>query len=369
MSSGKWVYKKFHFGRFGIVLSIITCIVCAIFIFVCIYYENTIAIPVSTTSELNGMEKLYYDNRSLFSTLKEMCTIILSIIGTSLVLSLAFEVNNRNSAYTDFFEQDILSSPEFYKHIPSEDKMKILNNLENQEYFTGNVVMGEMYQSIRKRLKESTYTYPKYKYYMSYCKYDVKCVDKGNYFEKTVVRTMKFRAYEGETEEKELCLGKYKNKKAKISGLNPFEISNLRIDGKEIEVSKITTEDLQDSEDVLVAQANYTSKQQYTLKEPLKFNSENDTVVVVEYLSRTEKDDIHSTFRCSVPCKEFEVSFSIYGNYALIPIGFGFCDHAKLSPNSKNDSEATVHFNQWLFEDDGVVIILNPKPKSRKKSC
>lgn len=364
---GRWVYKKFRLGKSSIVLSIIICVLCSLFIGTCIVFENTVAVAADTSASPNGLEKIYYENYALFGIIKDISTVVLSIVGTSLILGAAFEVNNRNSAYSDFFEDDVVGSSEFYKNISKENRLKILKFLQSQEYFEDNLIIGEMYEGIRDRLKNSKYAYPKEKYYMECCKYRVTCIDKGTHFEKVTVREMQFKTYEGKLKLNELTLGRYKNIPANVADVNQFEIISLRINGELIDKSFIKIEDENEPDDVLLAQANYKLRQKFILAKSIELDEKSNTTIVFEYKSMTEKDDIHSTFRCTVPCKHFEVHFSVDDHYALIPIAFGFCDHAQTSPNSHNESEATIRFNQWLFEDDGVVIILKEKSKAEKE--
>lgn len=354
---GKWIYKKYTLGKTGVVFSIIALVLSIICMFLCIYLENTVAIPVSTEEELTGIHKLYADNTSIFNFLKECATIITSIIGASFIVELAFESKNKNMIYTDFFEQELICNSDYYATISPECRESILKALEKLDYFNDNLIVSEMYSTIRKRLNNSISEVPNSIYYLEQCSYKVSCYDKGSYFEKTVTRTMEFKSYSNEETITDLCLGEYRSRK--IDGMNSFTIQALRINGKNINTKKIKAIDSPCDSDVLEAQAKYTTGKKYLYNEKIKINSDNSTVVVFEYISRTQKDDIHTTFRVATPCKKFSVDFSIDKNYTLIPIAFGFCDRAIQSPNNSNEKEANVSFNDWIFEDDGVVIILN----------
>ncbi len=355
--NGKWVYKKYNLGKVGLVFSIISLILSIICMFFCIYLENTVAIPVATEEELTGIYKFYANNASLFNLLKECATIVTSIIGASFIVELAFEPKNKNMIYTDFFEQELICNSKFYSTLAPEYRNDVLNALERIDYFNNNAIVSEMYSNIRKRLNDSISKFPNSKYYLEQCSYKVTCYDKNTHFEKRVVRTMEFKSYSKEETINNLCLGEYRS--IKIDDLDAFTIESLHIDGDNIDISKIDCIDSQDDPDVLEAQAKYTTGKKYVYKESIRIKNDTSTVVVFEYISRTQKNDIHSTFRVATPCKKFSVDFSIDKNYTLIPIAFGFCDRAIQSPNSSNEKEACVLFNDWVFKDDGVVIILN----------
>lgn len=171
---------------------------------------------------------------------------------------------------------------------------------------------------------------------------------------------MHLRSYNKEEVIRDFRLGVYKNKSVQSNDVKGFDLLSLRIDGKSVDLSKIQIKDITQDENPLETQSEYNSKKQYFYNGEIKFYNDRDTIIIFEYVARTEKSDNYSIFRSATPCKKFSVEFKVNGSYKVIPVAFGFCDNANRSPNTQNKKDASVSFSDWIFEDDGVVIIINP---------
>lgn len=360
--NGKWVYQKYKVTKLNIVFMVALLVVSLIITIACVYLETNAVVPASSNSKLSNTQIFYLEYQQEILVIKEIFMITSSILSSSFIIELLFEAKNKNSMYTDFFVQEVVYSPEFYKKLPKEDRRNILETINSIENPDSNKVVAKMHENLKQRLSQSISQTQNQEnlYYMTSCSYKVVCNTKHAYFEKRVTRVMNVRSYREKEVISDFRLGAYKNKSIQPNGIKEFELLSLSIDGRPIDLSKIGIKDIGQSENALEVQSEYNYRKQYIYKDTITFYNNRDVAIAFEYISRTDKSDNFSVFRSATPCEKFSVDFSVDGTYRVIPIAFGFCDNAHRSPNTQNKKDAYVVFNDWIFEDDGVVIIINP---------
>ena len=295
----------------------------------------------------------------LISTVKDISVIVMSILGTNLLVSVFVEVYNKNKILNDFFNKDIISASQYYTNLVPEQRCKMLKALEFSERCNNNIVMREMYESIQKKISE----YKKDDYYFEELEYSVTCTDKGSYYEKDVLRTMRLKSYDGTC-----TIENYKIAEVNVGKINgnidTFEVSSVYVNGQPVEYKPPCCADNSDVND---CRNGYLDKITLELKEKIEFDNLTGIIITVDCITRCPKEDKVSTYRISRPCKKFTVSYTADSNYKLTGHAFGFLDSAEAYPNPKKKNTIKLGFSDWIFTDDGVIVTMIPGTTKRKK--
>lgn len=312
---------------------------------VCSYYINEFTITASQSPENNDLE-LY----KFVSILKDILIVVFSTFGVNLLISFCIERKNQNKAFEEFFTEEIISSPKFYQHLPEKDRQTMLNAMELSEYYNESTMRKRICDNTREKIISNTNDY-----YYSDCSYNVTVDDKGDYFEKTVVYSISIKPYEQKTTIKDFVLASVTNKK--INGLDIVEVKSIQYNGNDITkkcipLDKSIDENFGEKKDFdNITKIVYKDKFTVTEKRAASF--------MVTLITRCPKDDITSSFRASVPCERFSVQYKIRSNeYKIKAYAFGVCKKAENSSAKEIPNEATIKFSDWIFTDDGVVVVM-----------
>ena len=95
----------------------------------------------------------------------------------------------------------------------------------------------------------------------------------------------------------------------------------------------------------------------------MNLSNNKATEVVVNSISRCPLNDVVSSYRTTRPCKNFTVNYIAEPKtyYRVIAHAFGFHECARSYPNGTKNNEVKVGFNDWIFTDDGICIIMTEK--------
>lgn len=346
-------FTKWHINSSSMVLSFIIFIISFLAYIYFSFIDNNTTVPTSA----NGVT--IPQDLNCTKMLKDILLVIISVLGTNLLLNVVIQKGQNNDFFTDFFANDIISSPEFYENLDDKNTIKILKCLESKQYFNNNVIITEMYDSIRHKLNKIDK-----EYYFEKCTYNVTCSVYDNFFEKNIVRAIRIRSYKSSAEIRNFNLANYTSKT--VNGHKSYELKSLVIDGHELDVSRNVTLKSIPIIDLMSKKNGYDSKINLQYNGKLSLRNDADTTITVNYIVRSTLDDITSTFRASEPCKNFQLIYKIdpNSNYKVTANAFGFWDSADSSPNNLIDHEININFNDWIFEDDGVTVSLSKKHDS-----
>ncbi len=339
--------KKYKVSTATVVLLVILVLVFGLgYIFLCQYMNDN---------------KLRDD--AVLLTIKDILIVLLTICGTNLLVSVIVEVKSNNKMFTDFFNQDIISSPEFYKHLKTDERKSMLSTLETVELYDGKDEISEMYDSIKEKMN----LHKEDDYYFEKCAYRITVSEDGNYFKKRTSRTLEIKSYKDK-----IVIPRYL-----LARIVCNDISNC-LDKNNIEVFIETERDgsfvkLDPNKDLIIKSNNkvreiqrkngYTKIIDIYLKKDLNLNNRRSNKITINYELLCSKNDKVSVYRTLYPCKQFSVHYSVEpkGKYKLIGNAFGFHEKAANQPNYNDDNEIDVELNDWIFTDDGICVALVEK--------
>ena len=298
-----WMQKKTNKNFFNrnkmskgtIVFSVVLTVLSFVCAFLCSCYLNSETVLASQGQ--GTVTKTYY----LIKILNDVLVVFFSVFGTNLILTLCVEKKSRNKAFDEFFMDEIISSQSFYEHLQKQDKEKMLNALEMERYYNN-----EIKRDICNRTREKIISNSK-SYYFADCSYNVTVKDKGNYFEKTVIYSVTIEPYEQKEELNNFVLAQVTNKK--IYGLDIVEINSIEYNGDDI-TEKCVTDNI--PIDIKFGEKkDFDNTTQVAFEECFTITKDNPAKFIVNLTTRCPKEDITSSFRASVPCKQFSVNYKI----------------------------------------------------------
>lgn len=339
--------KKYKMKNGTFISMLILAIICFITCILCSYCLNIDEEGLKQLTNINI-------NVAIVKTIKDTLVIILSIVGTNLLLSLLIDIDSKNQIITDVIQNDVISSPEFYKLMDDDNKKKMLDALEQHLYFKHNLTQS-MFDSIRKKIINMACDY----YYES-CDYIISCNVYDTYIEKEITRKVSLKSFNDNYEIHNFSVGNCSSKE--IEGVDAYILVSLEIDGRKIDIKKDVVE-INTEIGNLDEQNEYNIKNTYIYNKPLNIYKDKETIVTVKCKTRTAIDDKSSTFRVVKPCKNFSLNYSIkqHEKYRLAVDAFGFLDNADSSANNTSYSDVNITFRDWIFKYDGVVIIILDK--------
>ncbi len=312
---------------------------------VCSYYINGFTITASQSPESSNFE-LY----KIVSVFKDILVVIFSTFGVNLLISFCIERKNQNKAFEDFFTEEIISSPKFYRHLSEKDRQSMLNAMELSEYYNESTVRKKICDNTREKIISNTNHF-----YYSDCSYNVTVDDKGDYFEKTVIYSITIKPYEDKATIKDFVLARVTNKK--IYGLDIVEVKSIQYNGNDITKKCIPINETVDEN--FGEKKDFDNRTKIVYKDKFTVTEKSAARFMVTLITRCPKDDITSSFRASVPCERFSVQYKIRSNeYKIKSYAFGVCKQAENSSAKEIPNEATIKFSDWIFTDDGVVVVM-----------
>lgn len=290
---------------------------------------------------------------AIYETIKDILLVIVSVTGLNLLFSAIIEVKSKNSYLSEIMANDVIASNEFYDYMDNSKKESMYNALEKSLYFKDDI-SHEIYKNIRYRLKENLG-----EYYFTECSYSVTCTIHDTYIEKEITKTTKIRSYENEHIILNFRITNFTSKK--VSGLEAFELKSVEINNKKLNQEDIDTNKSDKAN--LDEQNEYDFSIDYLYNKKLALFSDKDTIITMKYITRTSKDDRMSTFRVGHPCKKFMLFYSVkqHEKYRIVVNAYGFLDDADNSTNNSSKSDITITFSDWIYNYDGVTVVILDK--------
>ena len=333
---------KYIIKRDSIVLMVILVIIGILSYTYCSYYINI----------SNAKEKM--ENVVLCSTIKDVLLVFITVCGTNLLMSVILERNSKNAFLYDVVLNDMLAVPEIYEKMSHDNQEKMCNALEKRLYFD-NDVAHKIYKDMWKKLQTNLC-----EYYYKLCEYDIVCDIHDNYIEKSISKKLVIRAYQGNHTIKGYKFGGFTS--MLVEGMEPYVVRQIEINGVKISNNDYSYNN-QGVRKRLDNQNQYNSYIEYKYKKALNISSNEDTIVTIQYVTRTAANDRISTYRVGQPCSNFKLRYSVKQNekYRLTVQAFGFLDNADDSINVPELSNVNIEFTDWIFKHDGVVIVINDK--------
>lgn len=303
-----------------------------------------------------------YKDSLAASVSKEVLLVLISVLGSNLILSIVIETDEKNSLLDHFMANDIISSNYYLKNLSEENKKKLADSLILQERFDGNTDLLEMANSVHKKLIESQQSY-----YFEECEIKADICEKEDYFEKDVIRRISVVPYNNTTTVRNFPLTTINC--AKINNTDALKLQSLTVSGKNIDLKRGVKKDVAPICDTVFSHNGYNEHIVFSLKAPLVLHKQKPTVLVLKYTVRCPKSDIVSTYRTSAPCKSFSVVCRIdpKEKYRLLTSAFGFWDHANGNMNNSAENETHIKFDDWIFTDDGVSIAIHERQPETQK--
>ena len=337
--------KKYKLKSSTLLIMVILTIICMCG---CIYFSYCLNLDEKELQHYTTLDPV------ALKTIKDIFVILTSILGTNLLLNSLIEVRSKNQIITDVIENDVISSPKFYEEMSEENKLKMCNALENNLYYKYDIVH-QMFDDIRKRLNDKIEEY----YYVS-CEYDVTCDINDKFIEKQISKTIAIRSYEDKYTINDFCISQFSSKQ--IAGVSSFELTSLKING-ETKSIKETVKTIPNEVSRLGEQNEYDISNCYIYNIPIEISKDKETTICVQCTTRTSIDDRCSTFRVTKPCKNFLLVYNLnqQKDLRLSVDAFGFIDDANNSTNNTSKSNVNIKFNDWIFENDGVVVTILDK--------
>ncbi len=342
--------KKFIIKRGAFILLVVLTILCLLFCIVCSYY-----LEISTNIETQNSSNTLGISNITLKTTKDILIILTTILGTNLFMSLLIDVRTKNKIVTDIIENDVIAAPEFYEKMSEENKSKMCNALERKLYHKYDKEQ-EIFNEIRQKLNRNIDSY----YYES-CKYVVTCNIYDNYIEKQITRKVVIKSFDAKYTIKNFSISNFSSKS--INGIEPFKLESFKINDKKVDLEHDVELRPCDEVDNLDEQNAYDINSRYIYKKPMNIYSEQETTITVKCISRTSIDDKGSSFRVAKPCNHFSLVYTLpqQDRYRLAVHAFGFLDDANDSANNNSKSNITISFDNWIFENDGVVVMILDK--------
>ena len=366
--------KKFILHRGNIVLLALLCLLCLCISVYLDYLETQPTVraieAVATRAEQALQAMVSLDEQAIevfnsteassdsvrfpimLSFLRTFLLIMCSLLGANVLMSALIEVKAHNKTVTDFFLNDVITTPSFYNNISEQKRIEIFNSLEANLYFKNNTVMEDMHKRIRDKMKvfmDKDYYYESYSYYV-----DVKVVD--GFFEKTVIRTIEPKCYE----EGNLIVDRFNLvnvNRTEIDAGKSFELTRVTIDSKDVALDKIGSED-NGIINSLSIKSGYNKVTSYYLKDPITLSNTVRKKIVVYSTVRCPIDDIVASYGTALPCKKFIIDYTIdsKAEYRLVANAFGFMDNAASSTNINNRNVVKIEYDDFVFPNGGVAI-------------
>lgn len=342
-------YYPYIWSKGAIVLTIALFIISLSVIIYLTCLINTESVMVGTDNLTTEQIKEMVRHK----TIREIMLVLCSITGTNLILSAVIEKSSKNKFLTNFFEENIFSSKYFYDNLSPEVKKEIEKHIMLNKY-DGNDTYRQICEKITNKIIEDEPSY-----YFEKCEFNVNVVDKGEYFEKHIKREQLIWPWNEKRGINNLpiCFIEHKT----ISGLNSVQLEAVSVNGNQVSINSLKQEKSIINRG-LSYKNGYIESTKYSLEDKHNFKNDKATSLNVSLITRCPKDDLTSSFRTMVPCKNFTVNFTLESDrYKLAAYAFGFYDNANQGINIQKENVISVSLNDWIFNDDGICVMIIPK--------
>lgn len=307
----------------------------------------------------------YISNNLINELLKNSLLIISTITGTNLLTSAILETDNKNQEWRNIISTDFLSNANFYSNMDDKTKWDIFLAIKCSINGDNNMVQDEITSSILKKMK-----FENEEFYFEKCAYDVKCTISNNYIEYVVARRTELYSYK-----KKFVCDKFRV--AIVANMCDNELGirdiSVKLNGRQLSDADLIIEKEAISKEADIERNGYNEIKYIYLRDPLELYSKNEehncVTMVYSYTARTALNDLVSSYRASQPCKCFSVKFDLLSKekYQLVTNTFGFLDSSKGEDDTNNDYTSYSEFKDWIFEDDGVIVSIVPRPELKEK--
>lgn len=348
-------FKKFIINKGATIILAVLAAILAIAYWSTFYQSSQLSVEVSNLeADSSSRDTLIeeYNNMQIWS---EITLVMFSLAVSSLLSTVLIEKRNSNKIVEEVFVDDFFTSEKFLELLSEEDKKKVILELEKQCGFDGCRQKSEMYLAVKEKLNKPV----KNNENLFYEKYhiDIKCEIKGDYIEKTIVRSVKIKSLDKRLDLKDYVLLSISSKE--ISGYIPVEITELKIEDKSIDLKNIKQRNLKESSPI-DEKRGYSEITEFYYEPKINFSNKKAVSVDMEYITRCPVNDLLYTVRMPYPCKNFNFAFNVKNDdYVVNPSAFGFIDDGNSTPNRKNDRKTiSINFNDWIFPLDGVCVHL-----------
>ena len=356
---------KFFSNKISIIFSSIISAISLIAIIFLSFEINSlesIAIPVNASGNVSGDDSDSYVSSTtsedakkiiILRTIKDVAIVILSILGTNLMLSLIIQIKSQNDIYDEFITEDLLQNRKFLESMSPEKRKIILKNIEKIDYMADNEVYSDLINTVRDKISKSNY-----EYYFTFQNTNILCNITNEYIEKEIIRTMKIKSFDKPKTISNFILTKSSSEP--INGVKGIEITKLVINGEK-QSDKSYEYQEEDNNNVYLKNSQYNKVLKYVLKNDITFYHNKETNIEITYITRVPINDMAYTSRLSVPCKHYEFHFRINGSkkYKLYSRAYGFQDDASNTPAGSRQNEVNFKIENWSFPTDGVFISFN----------
>ena len=349
----KKIFKKFSLARYTYIMSILICLICIGIYFCMLNIENSIDIRTVINDGLYS-EKEIDILLGRIEICKEILLIIISILGTTIVTTPLIEINNQNDMYGTFIANDVFASQEFYLSLSDENKHKILSNLENNLYFQQSEIRQKMFSDIRNRINDPTMPF-----YYEECEVVLDCKMEKNYVVKEIVRKFIIKSFNEYCQISDMEILRYALEVR--NGIDTFELNEVIIDDKEIDISKHIKIEKDIPSHNLFVKNRYNALYRVVYKPKIRFTKEKGTTIIVKYKSINFYDDMSVSLRTNAACNFFSIKCVVPEEYRIISHAFGFLESAENTLNSTLDNSVNISFTHWSFKENGVVLIFYRK--------
>lgn len=281
---------------------------------------------------------------------RDVFLVVATILFTVILTGLLVETRTKNELYHDTIFLDVVSNPAFYQAFSPEVKSAMLNTLEKELLFGGNVPLQGMYVSLQSQLSRAR---EKGYYYSSASVTIVWSIDESTQtITRETVRTVKIRSYDEQRKVENFPILSWEG----VQMDNCFILNGVSIDGHSLQDYSLL--DCANHSGIPRSLGGYTAARHYTYKDKLTLYRNRDTTVSISYVAKTPLAYNLYTCRTAVPCQQFSVEAFLKtpGNYKLNAATFGVLRSVEESPMRANPQQVHVSFEDWMFEGDGVCI-------------
>lgn len=350
----KNIFKKYIIKNVVIILSVLLLVASAVaFMFL---RENVAKLEVEISQADQQQAETLAVEIAKTEMYKEYALIFLSVFASAFVSAVFIERNNSNKIVEEIFANDVFTSERFWHMFTEDERQKALETLDGLSHFGGNIVKGEMYNAVKRKI--NSFEGSKSAFYYEEYYLDVSCTITEKYIEKRIIKTAKIRTFDKRKSVPNFVLLSLSSPKSE--GYTVAEIATMRLNGSPVDGGNIQMQQSIDCTDKMAEKRGYKCHTTFTYMPVIDFSSKKTQTIEVEYITRCPLNDLVYSCRMPCACKRFDFKFAVNTDgYVLNPVAFGFIDDAKDSPNHTEDRKnVSLRFNDWIFPQDGVCVYL-----------
>lgn len=345
-------FKKYFFNRQALILYIALCIVLGISYIVTLYFENSYAVLVSSSDNVNNLQDIFI----LIDIIKNLSLTAFTIFLSTLLSGIIIEKKQRNEENLDAIINDVLFCEEFDKVLSDEHKELMYKRYIQSKYGQSNDYLLDMLESINDKLSSQ-----KGEFFYDKCSFIINCTPKENYIEKNITRTIEIKSYE---KQKELSNFVFASSALKqIQNEKVFEIKEIMLDGEALTEGEDYECISPPASSVFHKKSGYDVYNKCISKKKIVIENQKGVKISINYITKVDLTDNVYNCRVREHCRQFSMQFTINSaeKYDISPVAFGFIDDAQYTPNGNDSNSINLNFDNWIFKKDGVSINFKKK--------